>query len=88
MCEHYDPHETTKQCRDDDAEEVNDKKAANFCEYFQPSARPADFAGIDAGRRAAQELQTLFGNEPLADDAVVSNSDGEAIQDAEALFRK
>ena len=43
MCERYAPRKP-KGCSEDDAIEVRDKKAANFCDYFKPTPRAFDSA--------------------------------------------
>jgi hypothetical protein len=58
MCVHYAPRKP-KGCSEDDAIEVRDKKAANFCDYFKPSARaynPADAEAEAASRSALDDL--------------------------------
>jgi hypothetical protein len=95
MCSHYDPSETSKQCREDDAEEVRDKQAANFCDYFRLSDDAFEGTAIKADAAARTELASLFG------DAGGRNSDNDdqrkqdqthdesrLLHDAEALFRK
>ena len=39
MCKNFDP-AITKSCSEDDAEEVRDKQAANFCDYFKVAYGP------------------------------------------------
>jgi len=60
MCVDYDVH-VAKQCREPTAEEVTDKTAANFCDFFQP--RPGAYVPPDTGaaQRARSELERLFG---------------------------
>ena len=53
MCERYAPRKP-KGCSEDDAIEVRDKKAANFCDYFKPTARAFDSGG--AASRASRAL--------------------------------
>jgi hypothetical protein len=63
MCEFYDTG-VAKHCRETVAEEVKDKTAANFCDYFRPSQaayRPGDLSATD---RARAELEALFGRKP------------------------
>ena len=62
MCERYAPRKP-KGCSEDDAPEVRDKKAANFCDYFKPTARAYRASGAAgrtsgtlAARRAVQEV--------------------------------
>jgi hypothetical protein len=60
MCVDFDPH-VAKQCREPTAEEVSDKIAANFCDFFKP--RPGAYTPRDssATERARTELERLFG---------------------------
>jgi hypothetical protein len=58
MCERYAPRKP-KGCSEDDAPEVRDKRAANFCDYFKPTPRaydPAEEAAETAARSALDEL--------------------------------
>ncbi len=60
MCQFFDPG-VSQSCREPIAEEVKDKKRANFCGYFQlnPDAfRPQDAAAAKAAR---SRLDALFG---------------------------
>ena len=61
MCRFYDP-AVTKQCREDDAEEVREKSRANFCDYFTPSADAHDPSFVTADTKARSELDSLFGD--------------------------
>lgn len=88
MCTSYDPRETSKQCREDDAEEVRDKQAANFCDYFILRAGAYDAAEIQAHTQAQSELAGLFGDTVAEQPAEQSPDESRLIQDAEALFRK
>ena len=83
MCTHFDVRETTKQCREDDAEEVQDKAKANFCEYFSPSAAVFDPSAQAAERRAKDALDALFGDAPEEKSA----ADPAAFENPEDLFR-
>lgn len=90
MCRSYDPTETSKQCREDDAEAVQDKQAANFCDYFRLRADAFDPAAIKADAAARSRLANLFG-EPASDRPTQnepSPPESELLKDAEALFRK
>jgi hypothetical protein len=63
MCEFYDTTDA-KHCRETVAEEVKDKIAANFCDYFRPTPtayRPGDLSAAD---KARAELEALFGRKP------------------------
>ncbi len=81
MCEHYDPH-VPKQCREDDAEEVLDKRAQNFCDYFRPAAGAFDLARRAEEESAKARLGALFG-----DGDKVSEAEDDALSDAERLFK-
>lgn len=89
MCRFFDAHESTKQCTEEDAEEVRDKSGSNFCEYFDPRPDAFDAARRNESQRAAQQLQSLFGDESPGDGARSPDKDQQqVIDDAEALFRK
>lgn len=59
MCLHYDP-SVTRQCREDDAEEVLEKERANFCEWFRPNPAAYDPAKGAEARTAEEALNALF----------------------------
>ena len=60
MCRFYDPG-VSRQCREDDAEEVKDKERSNFCDYFQPRSG-ADRSRPDAKTATTKaRLDALFG---------------------------
>ena len=83
MCVFFDP-SVPKQCREDDAEEVNvqDKERANFCDYFKPSDSAYD-ASFSAGEQKAKgDLAALFGDGDEAGPA----EDG-VLSDADKLFK-
>jgi hypothetical protein len=86
MCRHYAPAQADA-CDEDDAIEVRDKTAANFCDWFVP--RPAAYDGREqrADEAARQKLDALFGGSATAGDATGPASDS-ALADAEKLFRK
>jgi hypothetical protein len=90
MCAHFDPRETSKQCREDDAEEVRDKQAANFCDYFRLAADAFEGSQITADSAARAELASLFGDsgsDAQAHEEQLSD-ESRLRQDAEALFKK
>lgn len=60
MCVSYDPRETSKQCREDDAEEVRNKTSANFCDYFKPSDSAFESSGLAAEQQALKDAEALF----------------------------
>lgn len=59
MCERFAPR-LPKGCIEEDAPDVRDKKAANFCDYFRPSARAYDPAEQTAEQAARAQLDALF----------------------------
>jgi hypothetical protein len=59
MCVHYAP-SRPKGCSEDDAIEVRDKKAANFCDYFKPNPRAFNPAEQEAENAARAALDALF----------------------------
>ena len=59
MCVYYAPRKP-KGCSEDDAIEVRDKKAANFCDYFKPSSRAYNPAEQEAEAAARSALDALF----------------------------
>ncbi len=81
MCEHFDAR-VPKQCREDDAEEVIDKRAANFCDYFRPGAGTFDAQRLAKEQAARGRLDALFGDGDAASESV----DG-ALSEAEKLFK-
>jgi ribosomal protein L40E len=86
MCEFYDT-SVAKSCREPVAEEVKDKTRANFCDYFK--ARPGAYSARDdaAGRKAASELESLFGLDAGSAPASPSTAD-EARRKLDELFKK
>lgn len=80
MCVYFDPG-VPKQCREDDAEEVQEKERANFCEWFKPNKSAFDPAYSAAETRAKDELASLFGDESQEESA----DDG--LSDADKLFK-
>ncbi len=79
MCRFYDVG-VAKSCQEPIAEEVRDKRHANFCDYFTP--RPAAYTPPDQEAAQAQAgLQALFG----ADDEAGDSSPMEQLED---LFKK
>ena len=80
MCTQFDPR-VTGQCREEEAEEVLDKRKVNFCEWFQPSEQAWDGSSRTGEQRARAELDALFG------DADRPAGDDDALTEAEKLFR-
>jgi hypothetical protein len=61
----YEP-AVAKQCREPVAEEVRDKQAANFCDYFSPRNDAYQPPNITAAQNARAQLDDLFGAKPSA----------------------
>lgn len=91
MCAHFAPQQP-KGCNEDDAPEVRDKKSANFCDYFKPTADAFSPHELAAEQRAHAELGALFGEDradPAAGDGEgKAPSVDEALERAKALFKK
>jgi hypothetical protein len=60
MCEFYDTAKA-KHCRETIAEEVKDKQAANFCDYFRATPGAYRPEALSAAEKARAELEALFG---------------------------
>lgn len=80
MCMHYDP-KVLRQCREDEAEEVLDKRKVNFCEWFSVSGQAWDGSSRTGEQRARAELDALFG------DGETAAGDDDTLTEAEKLFR-
>jgi len=99
MCRYYAPTKPD-QCAEDDAIAVTNKTAANFCDYFEPSAGAFGGEELRAENAARRQLDALFGNAADTADAdsgaTGSRAKGtdpdsataKAIEAAEDLFRK
>jgi len=59
-CRFYDP-VAWKECREPEAERVNNKKMANFCAYFEPCVNETVYSENRA-EQARQKLENLFSN--------------------------
>lgn len=81
MCRLYDV-SATRQCLEDDAEDVKEKDRLNFCDYFSPSESAFDPQRKSAADKAATELEALFG-----DDGETGQGDTGDVSDAEKLFK-
>lgn len=81
MCTKFDPR-VTRQCREDDAEDVIEKERVNFCEWFEPSSDAYDAGRAGRHARAEADLASLFGDESAA-----AASSGDALEDVEKLFK-
>jgi hypothetical protein len=90
MCQHYAPR-LADACSEDDALEVRDKEAANFCDYFAPSPLAHEAADVAEAQRAEAKLRALFGDDAdsgAASGAGDQDETDEALRRAEALFKK
>lgn len=88
MCRHYAP-SAPEACDEDDAIEVRNKTAANFCDYFDPDPDAFDGSEQKAEQKARGELDALFGNEPRSEPGTSSEpAADEWLQQAEDLFKK
>ena len=87
MCKHYAPR-APSGCSEDDAHEVRDKAAANFCDYFKPSASAFDPAEAAATARARAALEGLFGDRDSDRPASAADATDAALTSAEALFKR
>jgi hypothetical protein len=67
MCVFYDPN-VAKQCREDDANEVQEKERANFCDYFKPGAGVFTGEELAAETKAKSQFAGLFGDEGAGDE--------------------
>lgn len=87
MCTNYAPRRPTG-CSEDDAPEVRDKTAANFCDYFKPRAGAFDGAAHAAEVRARSQLDALFGGPaPQSAEPGRAATDPE-LERAHSLFKK
>jgi hypothetical protein len=62
MCEFYHTSKA-KHCRETIADEVKDKTAANFCDYFRPTPSAYRPESVSAADRARADLEALFGKQ-------------------------
>ena len=60
MCRFHDP-KLTDGCREERAEDVQEKARANFCEYLEPRAGAFQDRDQAPGAKARAELDALFG---------------------------
>ncbi len=82
-CRHHDPN-YHNQCRETEADQVEDRDRRNFCEFFSFTRAP--FAPSAAGgtreSAARAKLDALFGGTPSA------SPSGTAREKLESLFKK
>ena len=60
LCEFYDIGKA-KHCREPIAEEVTDKRRANFCDYFKPKEDAYSNVRQTEADKAKAQLEALFG---------------------------
>ena len=59
QCVFYDP-SSNHSCKEPVAEEVLDKEAANFCEYFMPNSEKTQNSSFKKKDDVLKELDSLF----------------------------
>lgn len=82
FCRHYDP-AVAGGCREERAEQVNDRTRANFCDYLAPRGDAFQGASVD-DRAARAQLAELFGDAPPADPSL--SAEEKARAELERLF--
>jgi len=80
MCSHFDL-AVSRACCEDDAEEVQEKERANFCDYFSPSAQAFDTGIAVADSKARTQLDGLFGGASSTADPDPDDGLGKAADD-------
>lgn len=76
-------------CREEDAVQVRDKAAANFCDFFAPDPNAFDGAELSAEAGAKQQLAALFGESGDDSAADTPASTADSLQrEADRLFGK
>lgn len=80
MCRFFDA-QATRQCLEDDAEDVKEKERVNFCEWFKPSENAFDPKRKRVEDGAHDQLASLFG------DALPATDRDDEMSAAENLFR-
>lgn len=89
QCLHYDP-AASKACREPVADEVVDKEAGNFCDFFQPRSGLSQ-AQDPAAALARAKLAQAFGGASAVTPSGVrgsTSSAGEAKRKLEEMFGK
>ncbi len=83
-CRHHDPR-LNNQCRETEADLVEDRDRRNFCEFFSFSRAPHAPGGAASARRdaARAKLDALFGGKPAG-----SGPAGNARDRLDSLFKK
>lgn len=86
MCEYYDI-ALGQKCREPIAESVTDKQRANFCGYFQISAKAFSAPSAQAAD-SRRHLDTLFGDDTPASALQTGSPDELAREQLDELFKK
>lgn len=74
LCDFYDT-STSKDCREPMADEVTDKEAANFCDYFRPKSGLQGGEDVEAAQARAR-LEAVFGSGGGTSGAPTEEKDG------------
>jgi hypothetical protein len=87
MCIHFAP-ARPKQCDEEEPEEVSNKTAANFCDYFKPAPGRHDASLQSAEAQANVQLESLFGTPgPAGANPGVEIEADDTLHNAESLFK-
>lgn len=87
MCRHYAP-TAPDGCDEEDAIDVRDKTAANFCDYFDPNPNAFDGSERRAEDAARAKLDALFGSDEASDTGNTGESEADQLLGrAEDLFK-
>lgn len=78
MCRHFDP-TVTRQCKEDGADDVQEKARPNFCDWFEPNYDAYDDQEKKLEDRARSELDVLFGGSSGGVDVPEGPSDAEKL---------
>lgn len=62
-CRFYDE-KAHHQCREPQADFVQDKVMGNFCDYFEAASRPGPDKSTDRAAEARKKLEELFNKKP------------------------
>lgn len=91
LCTKYSP-DVAGQCRDDNADYVQNKDQANFCSFFRPSARAFQPDRVSKADQAKVELDALFGgshtDNPERETKTRAAKAEESMGELERLFGK
>ncbi|MBO67931.1 MAG: hypothetical protein CL398_06425 [Acidiferrobacteraceae bacterium] len=83
-CSHWNP-KLRITCEETRAEEVKDREAANFCQWFTPTPKVQKPQTVDSETQSARDqLNKLFSND--SSERNVSNSETNTHEELEQLF--